>query len=129
MLYHKSHLSDLPSVSQITHVQSPMSAFKSEHSIFFPEIIISPGDSCSNTAELRTLQWSTLAVKAMGMWGGECWGEGNADTPPSPRNHSLVHVRAMHGQHPLAAAPVPALSPACRAITERQEGTQGTCTH
>lgn len=82
MLYHKSHLSDLPSVSQITHVQSPMSAFKSEHSIFFPEIIISPGDSCSNTAELRTLQWSTLAVKAMGMWGGECWGEGNAATPP-----------------------------------------------
>lgn len=36
MLYHKSHLSDLPSVSQITHVQSPMSAFKAEHSIFFP---------------------------------------------------------------------------------------------
>lgn len=49
MLYHKSHLYDLPSVSQITHVQSPMSAFKSEHSIFSPEIIIGPGDSCSNT--------------------------------------------------------------------------------
>ena len=49
MLYHKSHLYDLPSVSQITHVRSPMSAFKSEHSIFSPEIIIGPGDSCSNT--------------------------------------------------------------------------------
>lgn len=34
VLYHKSHLYDLPSVSQITHVQSPMSAFKSEHGIF-----------------------------------------------------------------------------------------------
>lgn len=83
MLYHKSHLSDLPSVSQITHVQSPMSAFKSEHSIFFPEIIISPGDSCSNTAELRTLQWSTLAVKAMGMWGGGVLGGGECSYPPS----------------------------------------------
>lgn len=34
VLYHKSHLYDLPSVSQITRVQSPMSAFKSEHGIF-----------------------------------------------------------------------------------------------
>lgn len=49
MLYHKSHLCDLPSASQITHVQSPVSAFKSERSIFSPEIITGPGGSCSNT--------------------------------------------------------------------------------
>lgn len=86
MLYHKSHLSDLPSVSQITHVQSPMSAFKTEHSIFFPEIITGPGDSCSNARGVPRLVPSLAAAARRSRTGSDGAGDTGTLLPAGQGN-------------------------------------------
>lgn len=100
VLYHKSHLYDLPSVSQITHVQSPMSAVKSEHSIFSPEIVIGPGDLCSNTHP-QPFPPNLPAEQSWQRWGGRniaAGGHGDAN----PARSSCVHrgSRTWSCKHP-----------------------------